>query len=73
MICIGTLMTQVELEMLKELFHNNDIELTFEHREAGAFLSVYMGSSPYGIDVFVSEEKAEQAAELFALMFGGAI
>lgn len=69
MIRIGTVSTPVELEMLKELYEENGIEIFPHHREAGEFLTLYMGTSNYGIDIMVAEEHEEEAQRLFTLYF----
>lgn len=70
MVLIGTLASSVELDMLKELLEDHHIQVFPKYREAGAFLSIYMGTSAYGIDIYVNESEAEQAADLFETLFG---
>ncbi|GAU75960.1 DUF2007 domain-containing protein [Fusibacter sp. 3D3] len=69
MIKIATVSNPMELEMLKELFEDNGIEIMPQHREAGEFLTLYMGTSNYGIDILVSEEDEEEARKLYTLYF----
>ncbi len=69
MVKIATVSTPMELEMLKELFEDNGIEIVPHHREAGEFLTLYMGTSNYGIDILVSEEDEEEARKLHTLYF----
>ena len=66
---IATVDTPMELEMLKELFEDNGIEIIPKHRESGEFLTLYMGTSIYGIDIFVDEEDEEEARKLHTLYF----
>lgn len=69
MVKIATVSNPMELEMLKELFEDNGIEIMPHHREAGEFLTLYMGTSNYGIDILVSEEDEEEARKLHTLYF----
>ncbi|MBF4694388.1 putative signal transducing protein [Fusibacter ferrireducens] len=69
MVKIATVSDPIELEMLKELFADNGIEIMPQHREAGEFLTLYMGTSNYGIDIFVSEADEEAAKKLHTLYF----
>lgn len=69
MVKIATLSSQIELEMLTELFNQNGIDVFPEYREAGVFLTLYMGNTPYGIDIFVPNEQADEARRLYDLFF----
>jgi len=69
MVILTTLSSPIELEMLKELFEENGIDIVVKHREAGEFLTIYMGTSTYGIDIFVKEEDELKARELYDLYF----
>lgn len=66
-----TINDQIELEMLRQMFRENDIDCFFKHRESGAFMKIYMGMTTFGIDVYVPEENYEEAKALYDGFFSG--
>jgi hypothetical protein len=53
-----------EANMVEEILIFNGIKVSKKYKEAGAYLSVYMGDSVYGVDLYVLESKYEAAKEL---------
>lgn len=68
---LATLMNDIEVEMIKELFEDNDIPLFVQHRETGEFMTIYAGNSIFGIDLFVQDENFDQAKLLYDSFFSG--
>ena len=69
MVKVATVDSVVELEMIQELFEENGIAVKVQHRETGGFLTLYAGITSYGIDLYVPEHQAEQAAEIYSVYF----
>jgi hypothetical protein len=51
----------MQAEIIEEALNKVGIPLLKKHREGGAYLSIYMGKSMYGIDLYVSEESYDIA------------
>jgi hypothetical protein len=68
---LATLMNNIEVEMIKELFEDNDIPLFVQHRETGEFMTIYLGNTIFGIDLFVHDEEYDQAKLLYDSFFSG--
>jgi|LSQX01.2.fsa_nt_gb hypothetical protein len=54
----------MEASVVSSLLEAHDIPVYKRHREAGAYLSIYMGQSKFGIDIFVPESFLEEAREI---------
>lgn len=71
MIWIATLSDAVELEMLKSLYEENHVHYWMKHRETGEFIHLYMGHSPFGVDIYVPEAEYDEARALYEGFFKG--
>ncbi|TMW71439.1 putative signal transducing protein [Alteribacter natronophilus] len=63
---LTTASSEMEATMLTELLESNGIRAFKEYREAGGYLSVYMGETSFGVDIFADRERAAEARELVA-------
>lgn len=61
---IKNVANEQEAVLLESMLGIEGIPVQLRHREAGAYLEVYMGMSNYGIDLFVPEASLELAKEL---------
>ncbi len=61
---VYTAASDIEANMFTELFETNGIQTMKKYREAGGYLSVYMGETSFGIDLFVDKEKRSLAIEI---------
>ncbi|MGX8795597.1 putative signal transducing protein [Fusibacter sp. JL298sf-3] len=68
---IRTVDNEIEAQMIAEIFDDYGIEHQSAHRESGAFMQIYMGNSPYGIDIYVAEKDVDKATELVEAFFSG--
>lgn len=68
---LAVLNNLVELEMLKELLMDYDIQLIVKHQEAGDFMALYTGNTIFGIEVYVAKDQFEKAKELYKGFFKG--
>ncbi len=66
---LATVDDNIEIEMLREVFENNDITLMAKHRETGEFMMISAGMSMFGSDLYVDEEVYDQALELYNAYF----
>jgi len=53
-----------EADIIESFLKTSGIPVIRRHRESGDFLTVLMGNTAYGIDLFVPEERAKEAREL---------
>lgn len=53
-----------EAALVESILGTEGIPIQRKHKEAGAYLEVYMGMSHYGIDIFVPERELELAKGL---------
>ena len=54
----------LEYGIVESLLNAYDIPCVKKYKEAGGYLNVYMGSTKFGIDIFVPERLLQQAQEL---------
>jgi len=66
---LATVDDNIEIEMLREVFENNDITLMAKHRETGEFMMISAGMSMFGSDLYVNEDVYDQALELYNAYF----
>lgn len=52
---------EMEYKMLAELLENENIPSIMQHRGSGEYMEIYMGMSPYGVEVYVPEQLLEKA------------
>jgi hypothetical protein len=63
---IGTIVGNVELEMLEEIFRDNGITLTPQYRENEEVLAHTMGTLNDEIDLFVDDDHEVAAMNLYS-------
>lgn len=51
----------IEADIIEFKLAANNIHISKSYREAGAYLTLVLGKSSMGVDIFVSEEKLEEA------------
>lgn len=68
---LAVLNNLIELEMLKEMLADNNIQLVVKHQETGDFMTHYTGNTIYGIETYVAEDQFDQAKELYKGFFKG--
>lgn len=54
----------LQVEIIEQELKKAGIPLLKKHREGGDYLSIYMGKSMYGVDLYVSEDSFEIAREI---------
>lgn len=54
---LTTACSEIEANMLQELLHSHNIQSVKKYREAGGILSIYMGDTSFGIDLYVDKEQ----------------
>ncbi|WP_088034631.1 putative signal transducing protein [Evansella clarkii] len=55
---------EIEANMLTSFLESNGIKTMRKYREAGGYLTVYMGDTSYGIDIYADKNRLEEAKEL---------
>lgn len=55
---------EIEADIYESLLNSEGIRVVRKHREAGAYLSIYMGSSNFGVDLFVLKSQQSIAKEI---------
>ena len=55
---------EFEADIVESILSSNGIKLKRKHRDAGGYLSIYMGNSVEGVDIYVLESEYEVAMEL---------
>ncbi len=55
---------EIEASIIESLLTSNGIPTLLKHRSVGAYLSIYMGMSSYGVDICVPESLLEEAQAL---------
>ena len=60
--------TELELNMIKGLFEDNDIPLLIEKEGTGSYLAVHSGFNYQGTNVYVSETDYEKSVDLLAAL-----
>jgi len=55
---------ETEMNVIKSILEPNNIPILAKHKGAGGYLSIYMGMTNFGIDLFVSENQLEKAKEI---------
>ncbi|MDF2801951.1 MAG: hypothetical protein K0S61_1854 [Anaerocolumna sp.] len=53
-----------EADIIEGILTSNNIKVLINYREAGSYLSIYMGDSLLGLDIYVFESDYETAKEL---------
>lgn len=66
---LATVDDNIEIEMLREVFENNNITLMVKHRETGEFMMISAGMSMFGSDIYVNEDEYDQALEIYNAYF----
>lgn len=56
--------SEFEADIIVSFLSSNCIKVFKKHRDAGSYLSIYMGSSLQGVDIYVLESEYEIAMEL---------
>jgi hypothetical protein len=59
-----TVNDEIEADVLESLLNSNGIPVLRKYREAGGYLSIYMGNSTSGIDIYVPSKLHSIAKEL---------
>jgi len=59
---------QDEARIIIPLLEDNDIPLVKKHRDAGGIMEVYMEMNLYGIDLYIPEDKFEEAEQLISFL-----
>lgn len=54
---LTTASSDMEASMLQELLLSNNIPSIKKYREAGGYLSIYMGDTSFGVDIYVDREQ----------------
>jgi hypothetical protein len=57
---------EIQADILESKLKFYGIPVRRKYRESGDYLKVYMGATPFGIDLFVPGELLEQASELIS-------
>jgi hypothetical protein len=55
---------EYEADIIESILCSNDIKVLRKHRDAGGYLSIYMGNSVQGVDIYVRESEYEVALEM---------
>lgn len=58
------LRNEYEADIIESILGSNSIKSSRKHRDAGGYLSIYMGNSIEGVDIYVLESEYEVAMEL---------
>ncbi|GAB6109671.1 putative signal transducing protein [Fusibacter bizertensis] len=66
---LATVDDNIEIEMLREVFENNNITLMVKHRETGEFMMISAGMSMFGSDIYVNEDEYDRAIEIYNAYF----
>ncbi|MTI67313.1 MAG: hypothetical protein FH753_12050 [Firmicutes bacterium] len=53
-----------EADIIEALLNSYNIKVIKKHKEAGDYLNIYMGSSNYGMDLYVSTNEYEDAKKI---------
>lgn len=56
--------SDAEADVIESLLQSYGIPVMRKYKEAGAFLNIYMGTSMYGIDLYVPSKELERAKEI---------
>ncbi len=59
-----TLGEDMQVEIVEEELKSAGIPLLKKHRQGGDYLSIYMGNSMFGVDLYVSEDNYDIAREI---------
>lgn len=57
---------EIEAGMIETLLAEENIPVIRKQRGAGQYLEIYMGTSTYGVDLYVAEEHLEMAKTLIS-------
>lgn len=57
----------IEADIVESLLNSNGIPTLKKHRESGGYMSIYMGNSIFGVDIFVPSKLYEQAEQIINL------
>ena len=61
---IASASSEIEANMLISFLESNGINTMRKYREAGGYLTVFMGDTSFGVDIYADKEKAVIAKEL---------
>lgn len=64
---LTTATNSLEAETLEALLQANKIPVLKKFREAGAYLEIYMGTSNFGVDIFVPSDLLEEAQDIIGV------
>ncbi len=59
-----TVVNNIEADLIEAILKNDDIPVLRKYREAGGYLTVFMGDTIYGIDLYVPDKLLDKANEL---------
>ncbi len=63
-VLLTTVADLVEAQIIESILKTNDISINTRFRGTGAYMSVYMGNSKHGIDIYVGARNVERAKQL---------
>lgn len=61
---LTTVANSIEADVMESLLRAENIPVLRKYKEAGAYLDIYMGSTSFGVDMYVPSRLLEQAREL---------
>ncbi|MDF2988881.1 MAG: hypothetical protein K0R50_4391 [Eubacterium sp.] len=61
---LTTVTNSIEAETLEALLQANNIPVLKKFREAGAYLEIYMGTSNFGVDIYVPSDLLDKAQDI---------
>ncbi len=64
---LTTATNSLEAETLEALLQANKIPVLKKFREAGAYLEIYMGTSNFGVDIYVPSDLLEEAQDIIGV------
>lgn len=64
---LTTAADRMEAEIIKSKLEAEGIPVYLRHRETGDYLTVLMGATPFGLDVFVPESAFDKAQEILEI------
>lgn len=59
-----TTVSQREGDIIISLLNSCGIKVRKKFKEAGAYLDIYAGGSPFGVDIFVEKNKIKEAEKI---------
>lgn len=65
-VLLTSVSTDMEADLLESLLRAEGIPVTRRYQEAGGYLMVYMGTTSFGVDLYVPESMISTAKELLS-------